>query len=227
MRRSSRWRPSSTRRKAKAAGGADVRRPAGRRRPARRRACLPTLRRRPSWSPAARAPSRTWMVPENVDFRVEQRAFDRDPNVCLCREVEHHLWTAMAHEVDEVGGPDVEIMEAERATCAARFCEVGERSGREVVHGVDLVPLGEEAVDEIRTDESRTAGHQNSHVLASDSGRLRPTGSGRRRASSPEAPRLGPRRRSRPKGGRRHRRRRAGRRRCPRRPQAHVPRRRP
>ena len=39
--------PSSTRRRARAAGAADARRPAGRQRPARRTACLPRRRRRP------------------------------------------------------------------------------------------------------------------------------------------------------------------------------------
>ena len=57
-------------------------------------------------------------------------------------------------------GADVEVVEAQRAARGAGVGEVGERPGRQVVDDVDLVALGEEAVDEVRPDEARAAGHQ-------------------------------------------------------------------
>ena len=76
----------------------------------------------------------------------------------------HHLRTSHAEQRVDIEGPTIEMMDLERTTDGACVGQVGEASGRQVIDHVDLVLFGQQAIDEVGSDESRTADHQHSHV---------------------------------------------------------------
>ncbi len=101
---------------------------------------------------------------DDVDVGVVGRARHRDPDVRLRGEVEDELGPAPGHQLDDRRRGDVEVMDVERpAPALAGVGQVGQRTGREVVDDVDLVALGQEPVDQVRTDEARAAGHEGAH----------------------------------------------------------------
>ena len=79
---------------------------------------------------------------------------------------EVHDLTGLAHldQRAEVGRVGVDRVDAQVAAATADgrpgLGEVGERSRRQVVDHLDGQLLGNETVDEVRTDESGTADHQ-------------------------------------------------------------------
>ena len=87
---------------------------------------------------------------------VEQRIGDRDADARLRGEVEHDLGLLAFGEGDQLGGTDVEVVDREGVAAGAPgLGEVRELAGEKVVDDVDAVPFGEQAIDEVRTDEAR------------------------------------------------------------------------
>ena len=111
--------------------------------------------------PAATAAWQRWSEPEDVDLGVEGRVLDRYPHVGLGGEVEDHLRPALGHQVGQARVADVEAVEGEPAVGhGPGRAEVGQRTGREVVDHVDLLPLGQEALDEAGADEPGAPGDE-------------------------------------------------------------------
>ena len=101
---------------------------------------------------------------DDVDVGVVGRPRDRDPDIRLGGEMEDELGPPPGHQLCDRRRRYVQVMDVERtAATLAGLGQVGQRAGGEVVDDVDLVALREEAVDQVRTDEARAAGHEGAH----------------------------------------------------------------
>ena len=79
------------------------------------------------------------------------------------REVVDDVGSPQADRGLRIGRGHVEMMEPERAARCPSRCEVGERADAEIVDHVDGVILGEQTVDEVGADESRSTDDDHVH----------------------------------------------------------------
>src|SRR4051794_755426 len=102
---------------------------------------------------------------EQVDLGVVAGTLDRHPHVHLGGEVENNFGLAPGDEVDHVAGADVDLVEREVVVLTGSGVgQVGERPRRQVVGHIDGVALGQQPVNERRTDEACSAGDENPHA---------------------------------------------------------------
>ena len=101
---------------------------------------------------------------QKIHVGIEDRVGDGHPDVGLGGEVEDDLGTAARHEVHHFGRSDVEPVEGQLIVGGdSSGGQVGERARREVVDHIDRVTLGQEAVDERRTDEAGASRDEDPH----------------------------------------------------------------
>ncbi len=70
---------------------------------------------------------------------------------------------------DQFLGSHVEVRAAERAACARRALEILQGPRREVVDDIDGMTVLQQAIDEVRPDESGTAGDERVDVRSPES----------------------------------------------------------
>ena len=100
--------------------------------------------------------------PADVDPGIPRRILDRLAHVDLRREVEDDVGPrADEHLGHALGVGDVDLVEGDPA--AAGAVEVADPARREVVDDGHLVAAVEQGVDEVRSDEAGSAGHEGAH----------------------------------------------------------------
>ena len=118
--------------------------------------------------PCPGSPSRFDQVqrPGDVHVQVEDRVRDGAADVDLCGEMEDDLRLPLGEQVGDRGCVgDVRLDQL--GARADRAGEVLPPSAREVVHHDDVVASRHQRVDEVRADESRSAGDQGLHGAGS------------------------------------------------------------
>jgi hypothetical protein len=94
----------------------------------------------------------------DVHVGVEERVFDRPAHLGLGGEVNHRIRLLGAKHVGQIGAADVHDGEPRRRRHRLAVAR------REVVDDDDVVAGRDAAVDDVRADESRATGDENSHA---------------------------------------------------------------
>ena len=94
---------------------------------------------------------------DDVDLRIEHGIGNRSAYIDLCGEVEHRIWPVRPNKADHVVLGDVDLMDLDVAAPACRL-QVRQRSGTEIIEDENVVPLINETIHEVRSNESCSAG---------------------------------------------------------------------
>src|SRR5450755_1702236 len=101
---------------------------------------------------------------EHVEAGVFDRILDANAHVDLSGKVADRLRCGICDDVRQLRIGHVSFNEGESAA-ALGVGQVGAAATQEVVEADDLVVVGDEAIDNVRTDEAGRAGHKNAHLL--------------------------------------------------------------
>lgn len=96
---------------------------------------------------------------QDVRLRVVERIGHRVAHVNLGGELEDHLRAMGGEQLVEIDVEEIRLDEGQ-LSAGLDIVEVGELSSREVVDHDDLVPLGDEQIDQMRTDEPSATSDQ-------------------------------------------------------------------
>ena len=99
---------------------------------------------------------------DNVHRRIELRIGHRMPDIDLGRQVEDHLGPVLVEDRLQIGGDDIGFDE-EEIRLIGQMLEVGGPPRGEIVQTDDGVSVGEQAVDQRRSDEPGSSGDQCAH----------------------------------------------------------------
>ena len=92
-----------------------------------------------------------------------QGVSDGVTHIDLCSQVKDDLGAVLLDERVEVHLQQVRLDHGQ-AAAALRLLQVLQTAVGEIVHHDNLVPLGEEQIDQVRADETGAAGDESVHV---------------------------------------------------------------